>query len=683
MIIKRLRLKNIRSYEDAEIIFPESSILLWGDIGSGKTTVLMSIEFSLFGLQPGQKGSALLRNGKNKGEIELEFSVDDKNIIIERILKRGKTVNQDYAAITINGIKKEMAVSELKSAILSIINYPAEFAKKTNLLYKYTVYTPQEEMKQIILEDTETRLNTLRHIFGIDKYKKIRENTAIFTARLREDIRKKEGMIQDIEAKKFLVEEKNKNIQQAVSNTKEIEFKLVIKREETDKIKKQLLEVEEKFEQKRNLEKEIEKTKALLTGKKEILTSRINEENTIKKQIEEIEKISFDISELSTVEKKREELRHKEDESKKKLIEITGNIDRANKSIYNNEKLKEEILRLKLCPTCLQNVDNKYKKDVIQKLDEESEKNKALMTILKKDILEINDIITALKKDISNLESKKNELILLKMKTDSIKDKKDRINELNELKATVEKDIIMLNEHTEKIKESLFAFSNIQAIYDSRKKELEKASENVKAVEIEMAEQKKEIEMMNKEVNMLEKEIVEKEEIRKNIMHISDLEKWLSSNFLSVVSDVEKAVMLKLREEFSKLFNNWFSMLVTDNLITRLDENFTPVIEQEGYEIDYSYLSGGERTAVALAYRLSLDQVLNSLLSNIKTRDLVILDEPTDGFSDQQLDKMRDVLQQLKIKQLILVSHEQKIEGFVDHVIRFKKENGVTKVSNI
>lgn len=197
-----------------------------------------------------------------------------------------------------------------------------------------------------------------------------------------------------------------------------------------------------------------------------------------------------------------------------------------------------------------------------------------------------------------------------------------------------------------------------------------------------MAEQKKEIELMNKEILMLEQEIAEKEKLRKKLIYITELERWLNSNFLSIVSGIEKTVMLKLKEEFSKLFNNWFSMLITDNLIARLDENFTPIIEQEGYDIDYSYLSGGERTAVALAYRLALDQVLNSLLSNIKTRDIIILDEPTDGFSDQQLDKMRDVFQQLKIKQLVLVSHEQKIEGFVDHVIKFKKENGLTSVIN-
>jgi len=66
-------------------------------------------------------------------------------------------------------------------------------------------------------------------------------------------------------------------------------------------------------------------------------------------------------------------------------------------------------------------------------------------------------------------------------------------------------------------------------------------------------------------------------------------------------------------------------------------------------------------------------------LSKIKTKDLVILDEPTDGFSEQQLDKLRDVLQQLDVKQMIIVSHEQKIEGFVENVIKFKKSAGVSR----
>ena len=41
---------------------------------------------------------------------------------------------------------------------------------------------------------------------------------------------------------------------------------------------------------------------------------------------------------------------------------------------------------------------------------------------------------------------------------------------------------------------------------------------------------------------------------------------------------------------------------------------------------------------------------------------------------------MRDVLNELNVEQLIIVSHDQKIESFVDNIIRLKKEGGVTMV---
>src|SRR3989338_8470350 len=138
--------------------------------------------------------------------------------------------------------------------------------------------------------------------------------------------------------------------------------------------------------------------------------------------------------------------------------------------------------------------------------------------------------------------------------------------------------------------------------------------------------------------------------------------------------------MLKLRLEFSKLFNKWFYLLVQDSFESNLDENFTPIIMHNGAEMLYEFLSGGERTAVALAYRLALNQTINSVLSNIKTRDLVILDEPTEGFSEPQINKIKEVFDEMKVKQIIIVSHEPKIENFVDNVIKLKKEDGASTI---
>jgi exonuclease SbcC len=58
----------------------------------------------------------------------------------------------------------------------------------------------------------------------------------------------------------------------------------------------------------------------------------------------------------------------------------------------------------------------------------------------------------------------------------------------------------------------------------------------------------------------------------------------------------------------------------------------------------------------------------------------LILDEPTDGFSSEQLDRLRNVLNELDTEQIIIVSHESKIESFVDRIIRLEKNEHVTKI---
>ncbi len=132
MIINSLKLKNIRSYGDEEIKFSEGSIMLSGDIGTGKTTILLGIEFALFGIIRGEiSGTALLRHGKKEGSVELDFNVEDKNVIIKRSLKRSiKSVAQKSGSITMNGVEEELTPVELKSKILELIGYPDELLTK-------------------------------------------------------------------------------------------------------------------------------------------------------------------------------------------------------------------------------------------------------------------------------------------------------------------------------------------------------------------------------------------------------------------------------------------------------------------------------------------------------------------------------------------------------------------------
>ena len=679
MNIRKIVLNNIRSYTQQKVDFPEGSTLLAGDIGSGKTSILLAIEFALFGLQPGQRGSSLLRNGENEGGVLIEFTVDEKQVTIERTLKRGKTVSQDYCAITINGEKEEIAVTELKNRVLNLLNYPKEFAKKQNILYKFTVYTPQEEMKQIILEDPKVRINTLRHVFGIDKYKRILENISIISAKMREERRLKEGMTASLEQDKLTVMSKENELETKHYNLSSVEKELFLKTEDRKKIQEEKEDIFKQIEDKRSFQQEIEKTNIMISHKKETLSSNSKRVEEIKSQISQLEESSFD--ELKIRELEQRILLRKEEKRKlnEENLETTSQITSLDIKNADNEKIKIKITNVEICPTCLQDVSSVYKTNVINKLESDIVKNNIRIKDLTLEKRKIYERIEKTDKEISSAEKELQELNLLKIKFEGIKEKKDRIEELENLNKSLGKDLELLEQHIESLEKSIFELKKFDNVFQLKQKELDEALRQEKLAEIKVAELKKEIDVFSKQIGELRENIKKTEEIRRQLDYLVKIEDWITKKFTPLISAIEKNVMVKLKKEFSVLFAEWFDMLVPDTFNVQLTDDFTPLIEYQDYELNYAYLSGGERTAIALAYRLALNQVINSLLSKIKTKDLVILDEPTDGFSEQQLDKMRDVLQQLNVKQMIIVSHEQKIEGFVENVIRLKKTSGISK----
>jgi len=678
MIIKKVILDNIRSYEHEEVELGPGSILLSGDIGSGKTTILLAIEFGLFGLQPGQRGSALLKNGKDEGGVSIEFDIDGKNVLIERKLKRGKSISQDYSSITIDGKKEEISVSELKQKILEILNYPQEFSKKQNLLYKFTVYTPQEEMKEIILEDSEVRINTLRHVFGIDKYKTILENAGILRLKLREEKRLMEGITLNLDEDKKEILKKEEEIEKMKKKIPILEENLFSKSKKRKEKEKEKEEISKKIEEKNEIKQELGKSKMLSLSKRENLANNEKRLKEVKKEIENFKLLHFDEKNFVNIEKDLLNNKNEKERLNELNIKVNSEIESLKTKLEDHKKIHSTMSDLRVCPTCQQDVDAVYRANVLNKAyNEISHSNNKIeeLEINRKEILEK---LKEIKNKISINEKELTDLKILKMKYEGISQKEKLLKELEKENDSLKKDLALLDKHLETMNDSLFKISKFDNLFNEKEKELKESMKEEKIEEIKLAELRKEIEVYSKSIFELKEKVQKIEEVNKKLNYIIQLENWINKKFVPIVTFLEKNVMASLKKEFSRLFSDWFQTLVTDNFVVRLTDDFTPIIEQQDYELDYAYLSGGERTAIALAYRLALNQVINSLMSKIKTRELVILDEPTDGFSDQQLDKMRGVLEQLKVKQLIIVSHEQKIEGFVEKVIRFKKEHGIS-----
>jgi exonuclease SbcC len=679
MIFKKIRLENIRSYEDLEIEFPHGSVLLSGEIGSGKTSILLGLQFALFGLQPGQKGSSILRQGKDVAYACLHLEVDGQEVVLERSIKKSKSgsITQDENAITIDSKREELSTSEMKERVVRLLNYPKEFIKKSNLLYKFTVYTPQEEMKAIVEENPEVRLDTLRHIFGIDRYKRIKENAQIFLQKIKDSIKIKEVLISELnllKEKLVLENEKKISLSKEVNNLS-VEFSNLLnaKNEAEVKMNKNLQRIDEK----RKTESELIRLQTALQGKKDWESRMKKEMSIMQKQVSQ--EVEFSPQRLKSVLELF--IKHKKilEEKQNEYLEVSSKVSALEFKKEHPLHIKDKIASIDNCPTCLQSVGKEHKEKIAKKAQYEIED---INRSLEQKIIEKERLAREIDKEkelIRGYEEDKNSLQQNKIKFEHQKELEIKLKSDAFILDRVSNEVIQINKQIEVVNTHILGFFQIQEIYDLAKKEFQEIYDLHRKKEILVATKKKELEILVQKISELDKEIGQKEKVRSQVNFLRGLQDWLSDKFIMMINLTEKNVMSKLRSEFSKIFSEWFSLLVSDSLSVRLNEDFTPIITNQDYEIDYDFLSGGERTATALAYRLALNQVLNSILSRIKTKDVVILDEPTDGFASEQIDKMRDIFDQLKANQIILVSHEQRIEGFVDHVIRVRKD----KVSKI
>ncbi|MBS3171886.1 AAA family ATPase [Candidatus Woesearchaeota archaeon] len=681
MLIKKIKLKNIRSYIGEEIEFDKGITLLSGDIGSGKSTILLAIDFALFGLRKGYlSGNALLRNGEKEGSVELTFEIDEKEITITRNLKRTSTsIAQDYGTLK-QSEKREYSAIELKDFILSKLNYPKEYLTKSKyFIYNYTIYTPQEEMKQILLGDKEYRLDTIRKVFGIDKYKRIKENSKILIDNIR--LKKKElSLITDKqEEKKFEKEDKHYKI---VNNINLIEnLKLDLEKLKAKLLEKQnaILSLDKEIKEFNDFKKHLELKNLELSYKTRQITK--NEDDTINLE-KEILKLKEETKENIEFNK---EIKIEKENSLKKLNEELQELKLKEREFLikksNSLEIIKSIEKLDICPTCKQNVTIEYKSninskenEIIIKLDSESAQIKDKINSITKEISDLTIIL-------NNLARKENLIEIINLKRKSLQEKLVKIEEIKTQNLKLKEEIQKLKEETENLNKIIHSYSDLDKKYETQKRELELLNKENNDMEVKKAVLENDIQNLNREIEKINQEIEKINEAKRKLNYLTQLQSFIEGNFINILETIEKKVMLKIKNDFDSFFQKWFYMLIDSEIIkVKLDEEFSPIIEQAGHELEYVNLSGGEKTAAALAYRLALNQIINTFVSEIKTKDLLILDEPTDGFSSEQLDRLRQVFEELNTNQIIIVSHENKIESFADKIIRLQKTDHITKI---
>ncbi len=684
MFLKSLKLQNIRSYVSESIEFPLGSVLLSGDIGSGKSTLLLAIEFALFGLKTGElSGNMLLRHGSKEGFVELTFSIDGREVCVRRTLKRVKDrIGQGPGYLIEEGVKSDLMPKEIKARILDLFSYPKSvLSKNQDLIYRYTVYTPQEHMKRILYEDKDTRLDTLRHVFNIDKYKRIRDNAFIYLRSIKEKRNRYEGKIEGLEQKKQQQKELKDTLAQLEEKKKTAETTLIESKRKTQSEAEKILLLEKKVKKSQEVRKSIElldvELAAVLEKRKSDKQEIDSLQDTILLLKDQLKDFSDNSDERGLFEDKSRRMETTEKElqhAREQKAQLLGKV----------MHLKEEagkVESLDHCPLCQQQVPHDHKQSIANKTNrsiEELTESQEKHTQKEHELLNHADSLRA---ELKALQEKISQRQALLVKKEHLLESEKKLALLRSGFEQSRVQVASINTKKLDLQKEVVDTANLEENYERARAQHQSLLEQERQCELQHNSLVKEVEGITRQSSILDQEIGEKQEVQKELKNIVSLQNFLQSKFIPLVGTIEKHVFVSVYSEFNELFKHWLGIMLEDEHISaRLDDTFSVVIDQNGYDTTLDNLSGGEKNSVALAYRLALNHVINDVMSQIKTSDLLILDEPTEGFSTDQLDRVRSVLEQLHIKQTIIVSHEIKVESFVDSVITVGKNDGVSRL---
>ncbi|MDD9952981.1 MAG: AAA family ATPase [Candidatus Woesearchaeota archaeon] len=647
MYLHDVQLAQIRSYEQATVSFQEGMTLLAGDIGAGKSTLLLAIEFAFFGISRDVPGSALLRHGATNGSVTLRFSLD-KEYTIHRTLKRTKQgVVQDTGWLECEGQRESLTANELKARVFTLLGYPLHFLGKKNLLYRFTMYTPQEAMKQIL---TGERADVVRRLFGVDTYKTIKENTQALARTLKEKQETATALATRVQTE---VAQLSQDVQRLERVQQEQQTLVAAQEKSAASVaaKKEARDTAERTLQRR---KDQQQQHAL----QERTRTMLQEECTrIRTQLHEKEQ-RIAQSTLAQLKERLQQLPEGEHTVLQQELAVLQQTE--GKLLALMDTCTHEITA-GTCPTCKQEVTQTHIAAVEQELDA---KRAAAVKKHEKTSAAIQGMQAQVQEQLERRELA-NRVAEQEAAHAAHTTEYEKLQELLTAKETQLKKLPP-TEHVDFTKEEL-AYKEANTAHERAQHEHQQLAQRVAAGA-------KEQELLEKQQTRLAERTTEHKQLRAQATKHTGERTWLLEQFIPFTEVVERRVLLTIYSAMSTAFSTWCSKLVDDpGLVAAIDQTFTPLVQQHGFDIALAHLSGGERTAVSLAYRLALVHTIHTLLPHLGTAGVLMLDEPTDGFSTEQLARMRTVLGELHMQQIILVSHEQQLEGFVDHIIRVEK----------
>jgi exonuclease SbcC len=241
--------------------------------------------------------------------------------------------------------------------------------------------------------------------------------------------------------------------------------------------------------------------------------------------------------------------------------------------------------------------------------------------------------------------------------------------------------------YLEKELENLFTSNQWLRRLENYEEELKKIEEDSKKVQQIIEDLKNRRGSLEGELSRLEKIIREREErilfLEKRISMKPSLEKSLKilrileKNFFGkegLLSRILTQIVVKrLEEEVNKALETFSTQFRVS-----IEEDFNiSVRTQESSILGLNNLSGGERTILAIAFRIALAKTLLGRLPG-----LMILDEPTQNLDVKNKARLFEIVRDIAgiLEQVIVVTHDEEIIEKADNIIRIRNVDGESRV---
>ncbi|MFW9889920.1 MAG: AAA family ATPase, partial [Candidatus Thorarchaeota archaeon] len=162
MILKGLRVENVKCFEDLNVAFVPGKNVIIGPNGAGKSTILQSILYSLFHEYPQGKVGGLIRHGEQAAEFALEFDHGGRHYAVERTLRRS---GRQEAQLSELGQPDSLADNQK-----GVTQAVSETLQTTKEVFRDVVLVRQGEIAQIVDMPPSERKVLFDRLLGIHEY---------------------------------------------------------------------------------------------------------------------------------------------------------------------------------------------------------------------------------------------------------------------------------------------------------------------------------------------------------------------------------------------------------------------------------------------------------------------------------------------------------------------------------